>query len=227
MTTQNQENNGEKKILIVEDHPIFRMGLADLIEQEPDFHVCGHAESVGDAIEAIGQTSPDLVIVDLSLKTSNGLDLIKILNEERNQLPVLVLSTYDENIYAERCLHAGARGYINKKEASELVIEAIRKIFSGNIFLSPKMTDIVLNKFQSGSASEIAPSVTRLTDRELEVFTLIGQGMIPGDIAKSLHISAKTVYSHTERIKEKLKINHSSELVRFAALRAERDKHQS
>ena len=227
MTTENQEKNRKKKILIVEDHPIFRMGLADLIEQEPDFNVCGHSESVTDAVKVVEQTSPDLVIVDLSLKTSNGLDLIKILNEEKSQLPVLVLSSYDENIYAERCLHAGARGYINKKEASELVIEAIRKIFSGNIFLSPKMTDTVLNKFQSGSASEITPSVTRLTNRELEVFTLIGQGMIPGDIAKSLHISAKTVYSHTERIKEKLKINHSSELVRFAALWAERDKDQT
>ncbi len=226
MTAQKPENNETKEILIVEDHPIFRMGLTDLIEQESDFNVCGHAESVTDAVKVIEKASPDLVIVDLSLKTSNGMDLIKILNEERNHPPVLVLSTYDENIYAERCLHAGARGYINKKEASELVIKAIRQIFSGNIFLSPKMTNTILNKFQSGSASEITPSVTQLTDRELEVFTLIGQGMIPGDIAKSLHISAKTVYSHTERIKEKLKINHSSELVRFAALWAERDKHQ-
>ncbi len=207
-----------RHIFIVEDHPIFRKGLADLIEQEEDFKICGSAEDVSSAFNAIVKLMPDLVILDLALKTSNGMDLLDQLKREYENIPILILSTYDEQIYAERCLRAGARGYINKKEASDSVIHAMRQIFNGNVFLSETMTGAILNKFHKRADSLSTSPVEVLTNRELEVFTLIGNGMVPAAIAQRLHLSAKTVYSHTERIKDKLGIRHSPELVRFAAL---------
>ncbi len=212
-----------KKILIVEDHPIFRMGLADLIEHEEDLSVCGFAEDVNSARSALATLSPDLVILDLALKSSIGLDLLREITAERLQLPVLVLSMHDEEVYAERCLHAGARGYINKKEASESVITAIKQILAGDVFLSQKMTAAILNKFQKRPNGIPESPLKSLTARELEVFQLIGKGMVPASIAKRLHLSPKTIYAHTERIKDKLGIAHSSELVRYAALWVERE----
>lgn len=212
-----------KRILVVEDHPIFRMGLSDLIEQESDLTVCGWAEDVHGAQNAIVELQPDLVILDLALKKSNGLDLLAAIHTDHIDLPVLVLSMHDEQVYAERCLHAGARGYINKKEVSDSVIRGIRQILSGNVFLSEEMTAAILNKFHNRPDRLGMPPVKILTNRELEVFQMIGQGMAPGNIAKQLHLSAKTVYTHTERIKEKLGIRHTSELVRFAAIWAETD----
>lgn len=211
-----------RQIFIVEDHPIFRMGLADLIEQEPELRVCGTAEDVPSALEKIAIKGPDLVIVDLGLKSGSGMDLIRALGDESPELPMLVLSSYDEQVYAERCIGAGARGYIHKKEAADLVIEAIDRILSGDVFLSSRMTAAVLNQLKRGPALSRGSRVETLTNRELEIFTLIGKGKIPGAIAEKLHISAKTVYSHTDRIKEKIGIKHSSELVRFAALWVER-----
>jgi DNA-binding NarL/FixJ family response regulator len=212
------ENPPLKRIMIVEDHPVFRMGLTDLIEQENDLEVCGSSEDVHTALEAIARLRPDLLILDLALKSSNGMDLLQQIGSQYRHLPVLVLSTYDEQIYAERCLHAGARGYINKKEASESIISAVRWIFSGNIYLSENMTSKVLKKFQRSRSALTESPVHLLTNRELEVFNLIGKGMVPSAIARELCLSTKTVYSHTERIKEKLGFKHSSELVRFAAL---------
>jgi DNA-binding NarL/FixJ family response regulator len=214
---------GTKRILIVEDHPIFRMGLTDLIQHEADLAVCGSAEDVRGALAAITELQPDLLILDLALKTTNGMELLRQIGFEYKRLPVLVLSTYDEQIYAERCLHAGARGYINKREASESIIQAIRWIFSGNIYLSEKMTARILNKYQKGPGVIAESPLQLLTNREIEVFGLIGKGLVPGAIAEKLHLSTKTVYSHTERIKEKLGFQHSSELVRFAALWVESD----
>ena len=218
MASQSLNTLPAYRIFIVEDHPIFRMGLADLISQEEDMTVCGSAETPDAALTAIAEEQPDLAIIDLALKSGSGLDLLDRLKLSCHDLPMLVLSTYDEQIYAERCLHAGAQGYINKKEASDLVIKAIRHILKGNIFLSEKMTASVLNKFKGPSVDLNAPPEKRLTNRELEIFSLIGQGLVSGTIAKELHISAKTVYSHTERIKSKLGIRHSPELVRYAAL---------
>jgi DNA-binding NarL/FixJ family response regulator len=217
------EDGSPKRILIVEDHPIFRMGLADLIQQEKDLLVCGVAEDVKSACKAIAELKPDLVIVDLSLKKSNGFELLHKAKEIDNNLPVLVLSMHDEKIHAERCLCAGARGYINKKEASESVITAIRQIFKGNIFLSENMTAAILNKFQSKPSSLAVSPIKSLTSRELEVFYLIGKGMISADIAHQLHLSTKTIGTHKERIKEKLGLKHSAELVRYAVLWVEKE----
>ncbi len=214
------------QILIVEDHPIFRMGLTDLIHQENDLAVCGAAEDVKSACHAVKELQPDLVIIDLSLKKSSGFELLCRLHDGYKQLPVLVLSMHDEQIHAERCLCAGARGYINKKEASESVIKAVRQILKGNIFLSENMTATVLKKFQSSPSNLSAYSLKSLTSRELEVFYLLGKGMISADIAKRLNLSAKTIGSHKERIKEKLGLKNSAELVRYAVLWVEKEGEQ-
>lgn len=217
------DNASTKRIFIVEDHPIFRMGLMELIQQEKDLIVCGTAEDVKDAYRAVQKLKPDLVIIDLSLKKSNGFELLCNLHEESRKLPVLVLSMHDEQIHAERCLCAGARGYINKKEASESVITAIRQILKGNIFLSENMTAIILKKFQNNPSDLSVSPVKSLTRRELEVFYLMGKGMNSADIANQLHLSAKTIGSHKERIKEKLGLKNSAELVRFAVLWVENE----
>jgi DNA-binding NarL/FixJ family response regulator len=220
------DQTSTKQILIVEDHPIFRMGLTDLIHQENDLAVCGTAEDVKSACHAVKKLQPDLVIIDLSLKKSSGFELLCRLHDEYKQLPVLILSMHDERIHAERCLCAGARGYINKKEASESVIKAIQQILKGNIFLSENMTAAVLKKFQLNPSALSAYPLKCLTDRELEVFYLMGKGMISADIADRLNLSAKTVGSHKERIKEKLGLKNSAELVRYAVLWVEKEEVQ-
>jgi DNA-binding NarL/FixJ family response regulator len=212
-----------RRILIVEDHPIFQMGLVDLIQQEADLTVCGAVADVGDACRAIASLHPDLVIVDLSLKQSNGFDLLQTIKAEHKSLPVLVLSMHDEQIHAERCLRAGARGYINKKETSESVITAIRHLLGGNIFLSTSMTAAILNKFQKNPAKLAGSPLGCLTSRELEVFYLIGRGKTPAEIADRLHLSVKTIGTHKERIKEKLGMKNAAELVRYAVLWVEKE----
>jgi DNA-binding NarL/FixJ family response regulator len=223
MKLAHSEDGSPKRIFIVEDHPIFRMGLMELIQQENDMIVCGSAEDVKSACNGIKALKPDLAIVDLSLKKSNGFELLRKINDENSGLPVLVLSMHDEQIHAERCLHAGAQGYINKKEASESVITAIRQILKGNIFLSKNMTTAILNKFHNNPSHTNASPLKSLTSREFEVFYLIGRGMISADIAKQLHLSVKTIGTHKERIKEKLGLKHSAELVRYAVLWVEKE----
>ncbi len=212
-----------RRILIVEDHPIFQMGLVDLIQQEPDLTVCGTATDVSEACQAVETLGPDLMIVDLSLKNSNGFNLVRRMGAEHKELPVLVLSMHDEKIHAERCLQAGARGYINKKETSDSVITAIRQILCGNMFLSVGMTTAILNRFQSNAANPAIAPTQCLTERELEVFYMIGRGMAPAQIADHLNLSVKTVGTHKERIKEKLGIKSAVELVRFAVLWMEKE----
>ncbi len=223
MNQKHCRDNSAKRILIVEDHPIFRMGLVDLIQQEQDLTVCGAAEDVKIACKMISTLKPDIVIVDLSLKSSNGFELLRSINQKEQPLPVLVLSMHDEKIHAERCLRAGARGYINKKEASESVITAIRQILSGNIFLSQSMTSVILKKFQNPSADYAASPIENLTGRELEVFYWIGKGLRSAQIANQLNLSVKTVGTHKERIKEKLGLKNSAELIRYAVLLGEKE----
>ncbi|OGQ92290.1 MAG: DNA-binding response regulator [Deltaproteobacteria bacterium RIFOXYC2_FULL_48_10] len=206
------------KIIIVEDHPIFRMGMKELINREKDLEVVGDAETVAEALDLIEIQPPDLVIVDLSLKESNGIELVKEIQHNYKNIASLVLSMHDEALHAERCLTAGARGYIMKHEASESVVKAIRHIIAGNIYVSPGIMSTILNKFQNKPDPVSASPLKRLTDRELEIFRLIGQGLSSKEIAVQLAISIKTVGTYRERIKEKLNLKNSGELLRHAVI---------
>jgi DNA-binding NarL/FixJ family response regulator len=212
------------RIVIVEDHPIFRMGMKELINREKDLEVVGDAETVAGALDLIEAQRPDLVIVDLSLKESNGIELVKEINRLYKNTASLVLSMHDEALHAERCLTAGARGYIMKHEASESVVKAIRHIMAGNIHVSPGIMSTILNKFQNKPDPVSASPLTRLTDRELEIFRLIGRGLSSKEIAVQLAISIKTVGTYRERIKEKLDLKNSGELVRHAVIWVETGK---
>lgn len=208
----------EKKILMVEDHPIFRMGMCELINQEKDLTVCGSAEDVPEAMELIELKNPDLVIVDLSLKSSNGMTLIREMNKYYKKIPILVLSMHEESLHAKRCLLAGAKGYLMKHETKDSIIEAIRRIFAGKKYISQRVMDTLLDKLGEESATGPESSVHGLTDRELEVFQMIGKGFSSRQMAGQLNLSVKTISAHRERIKQKLGAKTSGELVRYAVL---------
>jgi DNA-binding NarL/FixJ family response regulator len=212
-------NKDKSKILIVEDHPIFRMGLRELINQESDMTVCGQAESVQEARKVLLTLNPDLVIVDLSLKDSSGFDLIQDLSaRSTNKIPVLVLSMHDESLHAQRCLKAGARGYIMKQEASVSVAKAIRRILKGYLYVSEKVSSRLLETVIKHPDAKHETPLDHLTDRELEIFQMIGRGLCTGEIADRLHLSTKTVGTYRERIKAKLGFSHGMDLVRYAIL---------
>ena len=204
------------RILIVDDHPIVREGLAARIGRQGDLQVCGEAEDVAGALELVKTAKPDLVIVDLSLKSGQGLDLIKKISLRAPDTKMLVSSMYDESLYAERALRAGALGYINKQEMSDKIIDAIRHVMEGKIFLSPRMTERLLQR-AVGTTPQITPSpVESLSDRELEIFKMIGKGKTTRQIAGELHLSVKTVETQRENIKGKLSLTSSAELSREA-----------
>jgi len=207
-------SDSEKRIMIVEDHPIFRLGLAELINQEEDLFVCGEAEDVTEALNKIGKLNPDMVIVDISLKGRNGIELIKDISRYFNALPVLVLSMHDESLYAERALLAGAKGYIMKQEASESIVKAIRCVIRGNVYASETIMSNILNRFANHPKVQL--ELDTLSDRELEVLQLMGQGLTTGDIAEKLNLSKKTIGTYRERIKDKLNLKNAAELIRFA-----------
>ncbi len=205
-----------KRILIVDDHPIMREGLAQLINHESDLMVCGEAESAEQAVSAVQSLKPDLVLADITLPGKNGLELIKDLQVLRPDLSVLVLSMHDESLYAERVLRAGGRGYVMKQEGGKKLMAAIRHVFSGQVYVSEKMSARILDLF-SGRRPEAGGSpVAKLTDREFEVFQLVGAGKGTRDIADQLHLSIKTVEVHRANIKRKLGIKTAPELVRHA-----------
>ena len=206
------------RILIVEDHPIFRMGMEEMINQEPDMQICGHAEDVSGARKLIECERPDLVIVDLSLKGSNGLDLIKEIHAHHKPMVSLVLSMHDEAMHAERCIMAGAKGYIMKQEASESVVTAIRSIMNGHIHVSSAIMSQILSTFQKQPTLASKSRLKQITDRELEIFQLIGAGHSTKEIADQLNISIKTIGTYRERIKEKLNLKNATELVRYAVI---------
>jgi DNA-binding NarL/FixJ family response regulator len=204
-------------VLIVDDHPIVRQGLAQLINEEPDLHVCGQAEDAVDAIQLIGKLDPALVIVDLWLKNTSGLELIKDIKVRFSSLPVLTLSMHDEAIYAERALRAGARGYIMKHEATDRVVTAIRRVLAGQIYVSEDLAANMVGKLLvTGNGDRSKLSVERLSDRELEVFRLIGMGYGTREMATGLHLSQKTIETYRAHIKEKLHLLDTNELLRTA-----------
>ena len=206
----------KRKILLVEDHPIFRLGMSEMINDEKDMIVCGYTDNVRQALDIIPELSPDLVIADISLKQSDGIELVKEINRLFHGLPVLVLSMHDESLYAERAMHAGAKGYIMKQEAMESVVQAVRIVLSGKIYVSEKVKDRLINNLFEPSIETEASPIDLLTDRELEVFRYIGQGLSSKEISHRLNLSIKTIGTYRERIKEKLKIKHATELVKCA-----------
>ncbi|MCK5681203.1 response regulator transcription factor [bacterium] len=208
----------KNRVYIVEDHPIFSMGMSELINQENDLEVCGIADNIALARKEIEALQPDLIIIDLSLKESQGIDLIREFDKNKIQIPMLVLSMHDEAIHAERCILAGARGYIMKQEASDLVIDALRHILAGNIHVSNKIMNKMVNKLTGRSDTAALSAASHLSDRELEVLTEIGRGLSSAEIAEKLHIGSKTVGTYRERLKDKLGLKHGAELVRYAVL---------
>jgi DNA-binding NarL/FixJ family response regulator len=205
-----------RRILLVDDHPAFRRGLAALLEGEGDLQVCGEASTAPAALTAMRQLSPDLAIVDIGLPGVDGLELIKMMLAERPRLGILVLSMHDESVYALRALRAGARGYVMKAEALECVLVALRKVDAGGLYLSPALNTRLIFKFVQGEEFAHATPVDRLSDREMEVLLLIGKGFGTQEIADHLQVSVKTVETHRAHIKEKLGFRDSRELIRFA-----------
>jgi DNA-binding NarL/FixJ family response regulator len=213
--TASLHKSGQQRILIVDDHPIFRKGIAMLLEHEPDIVICGEAETAAQALGLVDQQDFDLVIADISLKDINGIELVKSLKALRPHLPVLVLSMHDESLYAERALRAGARGYLMKQAPPDQVVSAIRRVLRGELYLSAAANLLMLNSFVAGRSSSKS-SVEKLSDRELEIFELLGQGRGTSQIAHDLCLSVKTIEAHRSHIKAKLGITTAPELVRAA-----------
>jgi DNA-binding NarL/FixJ family response regulator len=214
--SQNQAAVKKSRILVVDDHPIVRQGLALLINQEADLVVCGEAEEATGAMHVLASSRPDILIVDISLNGPDGIDLLKNIRSVHPTLPVLILSMHDESIYAERALRAGANGYIMKQEATEKVLVALRRILGGEIYVSDRIANKMLKHYITGSGTPRNSSIADLSDRELEVFRLIGEGHGTRQIAEELHISIKTVESYQAHIKEKLSLRSARELMQHA-----------
>jgi DNA-binding NarL/FixJ family response regulator len=206
----------KKTVFIVDDHPLLRQGLALMINREQDLAVCGEAADAQTAMTEIAAQKPDILIVDISLSGPDGLDLLKNIRTVYPNLPVLILSMHDESIYAERALRARANGYIMKQEATEKVLVAVRRILKGDIYLSDRMASKVLHQFVSGVPADMNSRVSSLSDRELEVFRLIGEGRSTRQIAEKLNLSIKTVETYQAHIKEKLSLHSGRELVQHA-----------
>src|SRR5438876_4301312 len=205
-----------KRIVIVDDHPLFRKGLEQLIHSEDGFAVCGEANNAPEAMYVIRKLNPDMAIVDLSLPGANGIELIKNIRAEFARLPILVLSLHDESLYALRALRAGAEGYVMKHEAMANVVQAIREVFNGRPYLSPAMAAQVITRYAQRLPEGETDPVNRLSDRELEILELIGKGNEVRQIAKLLHLSPKTVETHRAHIKEKLNLQNARQVARFA-----------
>jgi DNA-binding NarL/FixJ family response regulator len=207
-----------RKVVIVDDHPIIREGLARLISLEPDLTVCGEASGVEDALKVIEARGPDIVIVDISIKGGSGIDLIKEMKRRWPLMPALVVSVHEESFFAERVLRAGARGYLTKEEPSEKVIDSIREVLNGGICVGERMASQMIGLFVRGPGSDgsVRSTMDNLTDREFEIFQMLGQGLQSRQIARRLDLSIKTVDSHRENIKRKLKLSGAAELLQHA-----------
>lgn len=203
------------KILLVDDHPLVREGLTNLILQQPDMEVCGEAAGEPQALELIAGVQPDVAVVDISLENGSGLELIKSVKAMHPAVAMLALSMHDESLYAERALRAGARGYLMKREAAKKVIQGIRAVLAGQLFVSEKVATLMAERFVDSGAPSASP-VEQLSDRELEVFQLLGRGLSTRQIAEHLHVGFKTVQAYSARIKEKLQLANATELLRAA-----------
>jgi len=205
-----------RKILLVDDHPFMRAGLAQLIERQPDLMVVGEADSPAEALRQVAKSSPDLVLTDLTMPGRSGLEFVKDLRAQYTRLLILVVSMHDEAIYAERALRAGAKGYIMKEAGGDNLLTAIRQVLKGEVYVSPRMAARVLEDLSARRPRGSSSPIGKLTDREFEIFRLIGQGKATRDIAGQLHLSTKTVDVHRSHIKEKLGLTDATALVRHA-----------
>ncbi|HWC61146.1 MAG TPA: response regulator transcription factor [Verrucomicrobiae bacterium] len=216
-----KSKSAAKRVLIVDDHPMMRQGLAQLIDNEPDLKVVAEADTGGQGLDIVVKEKLDLALIDISLPDKNGLELIKDLRAVKPELPILIVSMHDEALYAERVLRAGARGYIMKQEGGKKLLQAIRQVLTGQIYVSEKMSARILENFSGNRLGQSASPVARLSDREFEVFQLIGQGKGTKEIAQHLNLSVKTVEVHRAKIKEKLSLQTATDLVRYAVRWAE------
>ena len=204
------------KILVVDDHPLVREGLVNLISQQSDFEICGEAGNEPQALQLIETARPDLTIVDITLENGSGIELIKNIKAIYPAVKTLVLSMHDESLYAERALRAGARGYIMKREAAKKIIDGIHSVLAGQLYVSEKVSAKMAEKFVEGGTAATASPIEQLSNRELEVFQLLGRGHSTRQIADHLHVGFKTVQAYNARIKEKLKLANATELLRAA-----------
>jgi DNA-binding NarL/FixJ family response regulator len=205
------------RVLIVDDHPAVREALASRIGRQADLEVCGEAADMSEALRLVADTQPDLAVVDISLKTGNGIDLIKRIKDRNDSVRMLVWSMHSESLYAERALRAGALGYINKDQATDKIVDAIRRVLEGKVYLSDAMAEKMLHRAVGGSREEVTRSpLDALANRELEVFRLIGQGVRTAEVAERLHLSVKTVETYRDRIRQKLDLSDGTELAHYA-----------
>jgi DNA-binding NarL/FixJ family response regulator len=208
--------NSRKRILVVDDHPMMRAGLTQMIDKQSSMEVCGEAGSPAEAMSHIPQCHPDLIIADLTMKGGSGLEFIKDAKALHENIPVLAVSMHDEKIYAERCLRAGASGYIMKEESAEHLITAIQRVLDGGVYLSATMSERILKSVSGANLRNEDSPLQKLTDREFEIFQMIGRGKTTNEIAQDLHISPRTVDVHRAQVKEKLHLNSGTALVHYA-----------
>jgi len=205
------------RVFLVDDHAIVRQGLAELINDQDDLITCGEADSPAQTMKLIGTAAPNVAVLDITLNGGDGIELCRQIEETHPNIAILMLSMHDESLYAERALRAGAMGYVMKSAPQETVMAAIRKVLSGQMFLSDNVSAKLLRSFgRAGSASADVPPLERLSDRELQIFQMIGQGRSVRDIADALFLSPKTVETHKEHIKQKLNLASSNDLLRYA-----------
>jgi DNA-binding NarL/FixJ family response regulator len=208
--------NERKRVLIVDDHPVLRRGMATLISHHDDFEICGEADNAQSGLQAMREQVPHIALVDISLPGTDGLELIKLMLAEQPKLRILVVSMHDESLYALRSLRAGAKGYLMKAEALEQIVTALRKIDAGDIYVTPRFSERLVFKAIQSLEGGMGSPVDRLSDRELEVLRLLGKGLGTRDIARGLHLSVKTIETHRAHIKEKLGFKEAAEMIRFA-----------
>ena len=218
------KNRTRTRILIVDDHPLVRERLTEVINRETDLEVCAEAEDRGEAIESIKATAPHLVIIDLTLKNSDGFELIKDIHSRWPSLFTLVVSMHDESLYAQRVLRAGARGYITKQQATRSILSAIRRVLAGQIFVSELMAGQIFGRLADHKAANPGEPLSSLAERELQVFELTGRGLNTREIAAQLSIGVKTVETYRHRIRDKLQLQHPQDLLRSAIAWTHQDK---
>jgi DNA-binding NarL/FixJ family response regulator len=225
MTEKNNDKSGSRhRVFIVDDHPLVREGLANLINQQSDLVVCGQAEDSAQALAGIGASRAELALIDISLKTASGLELVKDLKVHHPNVALIVLSMHDETLYAERAIRAGAKGYVMKRETTKEVLTAIRRVLQGDVYVSERVVNLMARRIGSPRKAAASSPVEQLSDRELEIFRLLGQGRTTSQIAADLHLSLKTVQAYCARAKEKFGVDSLTELLR-AAIRWEDASH--